>query len=373
MAYKRRGEIMRWGLGAFGLIAGLAVVATVANYGYVTSDTETGGEITAFLYAVIAIGGIAGPAVSLHYFRSSKVWGLVAGVVALAALFVNLSNSLGAIAGRSDKTLATRTAATDARRESQRELDRVMAERATLHPAGTTQDAVTAAREAVRAAEARQAAECKDGVGKHCRERGDAVQAAQDGLAKVLRERGETERADKLDIRAAELRTKLDKAPAVAAVNPQATILGRLFRLPDADAMTGQQVATAVVVELLIALSLIGFELKGRHRERPLTGTPTIERPRTIAGMALVKDDRTLATDKDVARFMLDCLPRARGSEAEMATVYARFCRWCEGEHLRPLDKRDFALAIKSWCERGKISVRRDGGRVYCVDVKLAS
>ena len=42
----------------------------------------------------------------------------------------------------------------------------------------------------------------------------------------MLHDRGETERADQLDARATELRTKLDKAPAVAAVNPQATILG---------------------------------------------------------------------------------------------------------------------------------------------------
>jgi hypothetical protein len=28
---------------------------------------------------------------------------------------------------------------------------------------------------------------------------------------------------------------------------------------------------------------------------------------------------------------------------------------------------------IEAWCERGRIDVRRDGGRVYCVDVKLAS
>jgi hypothetical protein len=368
---------VKWFLGAFGLIAGAAIVAAVANYGYTTSDTQTAGEITAFLYAVIAIGGIAGPAVALHIFRLSKLWGLIAGVVGLAALLVNLSNSLGAIAGRSDKTLATRIAATDARREAQRELDRVTTERATLHPVGTTQDAVAAAREAVQVTEMRQAAECTDGVGKRCRERGDAVQVAQEALAKVLRDRGETDRADRLDAKAAELRARLDKAPAVATVNPQATLLGRLFRLPDADAMTGQQVATAIVVELLIALSLIGFELSGTRRPATLvteTSAP-VERPRTIAGVALVKDAKATATDKDVARFMLACLPRARGAEAEMSTVYARYCRWCEEQSpaLRPHDKLGFALAIKAWCECGKIDVRRDGGRVYCVDVKLAS
>ncbi len=168
----------------------------------------------------------------------------------------------------------------------------------------------------------------------------------------------------------AQARAALKDAPLPGSATPLADRLG--VQASTLDLLFVGFRGFAVAAGAAIALA---YGVHGRRASEPTPAPARIERtePRTIAGVTLVEDTRPRANDTDVARFMLACLPRARGSEAEMSTVYARFCRWCEGQHLRPHDKPEFALAIKGWCERGKISVRRDGGRVYCVDVKLAS
>jgi hypothetical protein len=74
-----------------------------------------------------------------------------------------------------------------------------------------------------------------------------------------------------------------------------------------------------------------------------------------------------------VAKFMLKCLPRAKGGEVEARTIYERFCQWCETQDIAPLDPKTFATAFMSWCERGNICVRRDGQKFYCIDVKLVA
>ena len=81
-----------------------------------------------------------------------------------------------------------------------------------------------------------------------------------------------------------------------------------------------------------------------------------------------------LADAGDVGRFILECVPRAKGSCAEANAVYERFEQWCQAERLSPLEPREFAVAFSAWCNRAGIRARRDDGRyVYFLDVKLAS
>src|SRR6476660_4906430 len=95
---------MRSLLGAFGLICGAIVVWTVGSYGYASSDDPNVKWNMAFLIGAIACGGLFGHAVSARLWPKSHALSIVIGVVCGIALIVNLSNSLGALAGRADKS-----------------------------------------------------------------------------------------------------------------------------------------------------------------------------------------------------------------------------------------------------------------------------
>ena len=76
-----------------------------------------------------------------------------------------------------------------------------------------------------------------------------------------------------------------------------------------------------------------------------------------------------------VGRFMLACLRRAKGEEVAGGAIYARYQRWCS-EQQPPLDAlaaRTFAQQYAERCERVGIRTRRDGNKVYCLDVRLAA
>ena len=134
----------------------------------------------------------------------------IAGVIAVVALLANLSNSLGAIAGRADKTIAERANAKDASKDARAELARLTREREAL-PAFTpaSADDVVAARSAVTAAEKVTTAECGDGTnpkqrGPRCRDKEAEEKAKRDILATALTNKGLTEKAAKIDADAAE-------------------------------------------------------------------------------------------------------------------------------------------------------------------------
>jgi type IV secretory pathway VirB10-like protein len=210
------------------------VVALVARYGYLGSDAAADGLIAEFFFATIAMGGIAGPAVAVHLFRSAtgwaRLWGALAGIVAIVALVANLSNSLGALAGRADKTLAKRTKATETRKDDRAELARLMDAMKTL-PAYTpaTAEDVAAARAAVKAAEDSRKAECES-RGKHCRARETAEQEKRADLSKALINKAATDQAAKLGADAAAIRKGLDAAPPVAASIRSQRRLGESWR-----------------------------------------------------------------------------------------------------------------------------------------------
>ena len=92
------------------MICGAIVVWTVGNYGYGSSDDPNVKWNMAFLFGAIACGGLFGHAVSARLWRISPALSLAIGVVCGLALIVNLSNSLGALAGRADKSTIERVA-----------------------------------------------------------------------------------------------------------------------------------------------------------------------------------------------------------------------------------------------------------------------
>jgi len=391
---------MREAIGIFGGIAGAIVIALVGRYGFVTSDTPIDGAIVAFMFSTIAVGGIAGPAVAVHLFRSTtgwaKAWGLIAGVIAAVSLLANLTNSLGAIAGRADKTEAQRTAAVDTVKDAKAELARIDRELAALPPYAVTDDAaVRAAQRAADAATKAKDAECGNGNpkqrGLNCRGYEATERQALAALTAATANRALTDRAAKLEAAAAAVRAQRGTVQLIKSANPLADALGRIFRLEPEVAATGQQVATVVVVELLIAFALIAFELLRAPLTPPagalslFPAAELIEPPAPAqhaargllalvgapAGEVMLKP----ADGASVARFMLACMPRAPGEQVSWGSAYARYQRWCsEGTPpSAPLSLARFGEQFRDYCERARIQTLQDGARLYCLDVKLAS
>lgn len=373
---------MRNALGVFGLGAGAIVVALVSRYGYATSDTPLDGAIAAFFFAVIAIGGIGGPAVAVHLFRVAerwaKAWGAVAGSIALIALAANLSNSLGAIAGRADKTLAERKSATDGRKDAREALTRLTVQRAALEKfSPATEDDVAAARAVVTSAERSTLAECGDGSnsklrGPRCLNREVEERTARETLKGALANKGLADQARALDANIAAERRKLEGAPSVASANPMADALARLFHVGAEDAATWQQMATVVVVELLIAFALIAWELLV---STPGT-VPATSRSDGAAAFATGALDQTGKARTDtVGRFMLACLSRTVGERAAGGAIYLRYQQWCKEQtpNQTALPPREFGAEFASRCKRIGVRTQRDGDKVWCLDVRLAS
>src|SRR5436190_23808795 len=92
--HSSRGAMRRL-VGGFGWLFGLGVVALVARYGYISSDNQVNGAILAFLFAGLAAGGLFGHAVAVHIWRIHRGWSILLGLICVAALVLNISNSLG--------------------------------------------------------------------------------------------------------------------------------------------------------------------------------------------------------------------------------------------------------------------------------------
>jgi hypothetical protein len=407
---------VRNAVGIFGSLAGAIVVALVARYGFATSDTRLDGAIAAFFFAVIAIGGIGGPAVAVHLFRSAqgwgRAWGVIAGVIAAVALLANLSNSLGAIAGRADRTLAERSSAKDARKDAREALISATKTRDAL-PAFTpaTADDVAAARDAVTAAEKASKAECGDGDPKQrrlrCLAREGDERTKRDALATVLANKALSDRAAKLDADAAAAHRKLETAPPVANVNPMAETLARIFHVQADDAATWQQVATVIVVELLIAFALIAFELlaserKGAPKAVPAPVAPAVEayqslppiheappvelrasesvtpitleplhprRPRKPA-VALIETGRAPG---DVAKFAVACLRPAAGGSIAIPALYQPYSRWCEAHGFRAVSITKFEELFAQLCDLSGFTRSVVAGEARCLNLEIAA
>ena len=267
---------MRSLIGLFGLICGAVVIWTVAQYGYASADDPAARWNTAFLFGVIAAGGLFGHAVAVRVGRVSKPWAVMIVMVCGAALVINLSNSLAALAGRNSRSAAESANQSRAIRNDQVELGRLQKALDRLGAFNPTdQDAVDAAKRAADAATTAKERECGSGDpkqrGRFCRDKEDAERLATQALAKATADKALTDRSAKIEADMAPVRDRLRSAGPVVDTNMQGSALARLFRLPDSEAefaATLQQFVLAGVVEALIVLSLVSFELLAPERQQ---------------------------------------------------------------------------------------------------------
>jgi hypothetical protein len=380
---------MRSLLGAFGLVCGAIVVWTVGNYGYGSSDDPNVKWNMAFLFGAIACGGLFGHAVSARFWRTSKTLSLVIGGVCGIALIVNLSNSLGALAGRADKSTIERVALNTRVRSDESELARLQRQRDAMPAfAATDEAAVTAAKRAADTASDNRRAECGNGDpkqrGPNCRQREVDEKDAADKLVAATSAKVSTDRAGKLDRDMAAIRQRLAAAGPVVTVNVQGSALARLFRLPDAEAdfaATVQQFGMAAIVELLIAFALIAWEtLQPVPQPDPPPSKEAQEQPAQLAEQsaafkALPKPKlvSSRAPAGSVSDYVLARLEAAKGSEIEIGEAYVDYMAWCATRSCDPLTPELFAGAMKRLCEKARVRVRRREGSAVFVGVRLAA
>jgi hypothetical protein len=172
-----------------------------------------------------------------------------------------------------------------------------------------------------------------------------------------------------LEVREREARDALSDARSAAGnVGPHKTnpLVSRLVAMLP---LTSEQVTLYEPLVLPVTLSLLSVLCVAIGLGRPRQKSKPKDPPATNAVTTI---ERRHADRRDVAKFMLDRMPRRDGSEIEISRVYGAFVQWCAGQAIEPLNPYEFAHAFKSWCDLGSIQVRRLKAGTFIRNVALA-
>ncbi len=412
----------------FGLGCGVLVNAIAARYGFRTSDNDFDGAIWAFTFGAVTLAGLFGHALGVRAWPNSKLVGALVFAASAFALLISLSNSIGAMAGRGNVQQAERMRVADIVRDARRSLKRAEDEReglkftpadgAAVAAAKAKADATTLDKEAAHrgydAAKQASDTEClirgkvclekeklTAGKDKLWHEREQAEATALAALEAVTNNKAMTDHAAKLDADIAALREKIEKAGPVFEANSQGSALARLFGLPDTKAATlstYQNLAMAVVIEFLIAISLVASEVIGLPEKGPASAAGPVEAARKEDGNIeneMVKPAQQIeavpaaklpkpspAAPKprlitsqpnpigNVAQIMAGILVPGRG-KVEIAALYAAYSKACTAAGKRSVAASDFPAALAALCKTLNIRIEVTDTGVYLLKVKL--
>jgi hypothetical protein len=389
---------MRSAVGLFGIACGAVVIWTVGNYGYASADDPTARWNIAFLFAVIAAGGLFGHAVSVRLWPINRLCSVLVGLACGAALVINLSNSLAALAGRNSRSTAETVSKASAIRDDRAELTRLQKVLEKVGPyIATDQAAVDAAQRAADAATTAKERECGNGDpkqrGRFCRDKEEAERLAADALAKATAAKALTDRALTLEADMRPIRERLRTAGPVVEANLQGSAIAKLFRLPDAEAEFAavlQQFALAGVVEALIVLSMVSIELLGhRHtsqtdrpepvprrllrwwRNRPAAAPAKLPEPHGPKLVAIAA--RSEKPAGSIPKILTAALEPAAGKRVEIAEVYRRYSLDCAAEGKPTISAEQFADPLKRFCKGAGIRTKVEGQHVYLLNVRIGT
>jgi hypothetical protein len=383
---------MRSAVGIFGVVCGLIAIGLVGRYGFKSTDIEADAWIVAFLFGAIAAGGLFGHAVAVRLWRLSQPASISVGVVSAAALLLNLSNSLGAIAGRADTVTMERITKNRSIRAAETELKRVTDLR-TAMPAfvQTDADAVEAARRAADAATIAKERECGGGDprqrGRFCRDKEDAEKTAAEALAQVSAAKAATDRATKLEVDAQKQREKLADLGPLVIVNVLGSAIAKLFRLPDDEAdyaATAQQFGIAVVAELIIVMCMISWEVLGQavpvaSRPEDVASKTNSATPEVAPHLTPVYPARPklVAANNEpppgsIPKIMTAALEPAAGKRVELEEAFSAYAGACDTEGRRAVPPGHFVDPLRKFCKAAGIRIKDEGGHVYLMNVRLA-
>ena len=413
----------------FSLGCGAIVIVIAARYGFKTSDNDFDGGMWAFTYGAVTLAGLFGHALGVRAWPNSKLVGALVFAASAFALLISLSNSIGAMAGRGNAQQAERMRVADIVRDARRSLKRAEDEREGLKFTPADGAAVAAAKAKADAATldkdaahrdydaAKQASDTECLIrGKIClekekltagnallwHEREQAEASALAALENATQNRAMTDHAAKLDADIAALREKIEKAGPILEANSQGSALARLFGLPDTKAATlstYQNLAMAVVIEFLIAISLVASEVIGLPEKGPAPAAAgpvaaarkedgnieneVVKPAQQIEAVPAAKLPKPspaapkprLITSQpnpigNVAQIMAGILVPGRG-KVEIAALYAAYSKACTAAGKRSVAASDFPAALAALCKTLNIRIEVTDTGVYLLKVKL--
>ena len=376
---------MRLLFGCLAVFLGAVSIALAARYGYKGADTFIDAVISAVVFGSIALCAFLFDAAAVRlWFMGHRLGSVTIGVIAAAALIVTFTNSLGAIAGRADVTLAERTRVADARKDDRAELKRLQDALAAVGTfTATDEAAVAAAKRSADTATSNRIAEC-DKRGPNCRQREIEEQIAARSLASVTAGKAATDRATKLEADIAAVRARLATGEVVANPNPLGSVLALLLGSAASVLMAWQQAIVAGVFDLCLVGVMVIYELLGHVRQRiPEETEAQVARPLGIAAASRVAVQNPLGrkaaapnakTISSVKAFFREHVASAVGEQVEMKALARDYRAWCSEKGLAPLELGAFLDEIEKLCRRLGIEIAvSNDQRVYCLDVNLRS
>jgi hypothetical protein len=199
--------------------------------------------------------------------------------------------------------------------------------------------------------------------------------------------------AVRLDEAAAAIRARLARSAGAQTADPGATAVSLIVGTSAENVAAWSALLGSLALELAGMIAMMRAE--SRHEvasvgsidnadqsasqaasSAALSVEPSARRTRIIAGVTLIDLPRPTVSGVDtVGRYMLACLRKAPGEETAGGAIYARYQRWCDEQQplLGALDLSAFAQQFAERCDRVGIGTRRDGRKVYCLDVKLVA
>jgi len=369
-------KILKYLIGAAGLVALFGAIALVANEGYAAGATPASRIIHALGFSIIALTGMGGPALAYRFCRSPRMrpLGILVGLISAAALTANVALFIASrpdqqgvvsparrIAAPASATVSSRTS--EGADKDENELNRLIAERSALYFNPTSKAAIAAARAEFMDINAAYSAQCDDEHDAKCDELAAERKAKQDVFLAAVTDRIATKHAEELDAKIASIRARrASKSPPLEVQLLE--VQSAHQRVSDAPARPAwQQVALVLMGEFAIAGALIVWSIP----DEPSSPAPVHRgdiRPR--------RRSRVPLGEEDLARFVNECMSRARGERAPLPALHLRFLDWCDEQGLSPLPPRRFSQAVVKCCAEAEIEVCHDGSDVVCLDVRLA-
>ena len=226
--------------------------------------------------------------------------------------------------------------------------------------------AVTAATQAVAAAERSSAAECEK-RGPNCRQREADETTRRAELAVAIAGKAATDRATQLDGETAALTARLDKAPSQRELG-SGKLFASVFDLSPIAAASFQLQVFAALIEAIIAAALCLPELMLPRRRvedvEPDRVPAAIEPPRP----QLVTNEAPAASIIDFAAVHLE---RAKGGKLEFEDFYLAYAAECSAADKRALSPTDAIGPTQRLCTECGIQIKSAGGSKYLMGVRL--
>jgi hypothetical protein len=376
---------MRRLFGCLAAFLGAVSIALAARYGYKGADTFIDAVISAVVFGSIALCAFLFDAAAVRlWFMGHRLGSVTIGVIAAGALIVTFTNSLGAIAGRADMTLAERTRVADAREDDRAELKRLQDALAALGGiAATDEAAVAAAKRSADTATSNRIAEC-DKRGPNCRQREVEEQIAARSLASVTAGKATTDRATKLEADIAAARARLATGEVVANPNPLGSVLALLLGSAASVLMAWQQAIVAAVFDLCLVGVMVIFELLGQDAGRRVMAedkadppdpdrAPTRVRAATKASASSTGRNRPKPSPAlaSVKTFIGERVSPADGERIEMKALVHEYRAWCGSKGVEPVALESFLEGVEKVCGKMGIEIVNEAQRVFCLNVRI--